>query len=198
MYTAEECKDFFGLRDWYELIKSLRRRLQGTGKKVAFVECVVDDTTEEFALNSDLLTMSLCRNFGGKAEFRKKILDIFHLKCFGYRALLKPPSMPSLLRANQEDQTNPRHLMILTSSQAILPLLFSCEILQRQTTDVLIGSGFQMDLNELHLVQQIDRVKVAMSKGETCVLLNHNNIYEVTAYATARRIHCCCRPCTMY
>jgi hypothetical protein len=41
-----------------------------------------------------------------------------------------------------------------------------------------VGSRFPDDVSELQLVQQINRVKTAMAKGRTIVLVNHDNIYE--------------------
>ena len=82
-----------------------------------------------------------------------------------------------LVRGNLADRAS-RHLMLLTHNAAALQLLFDGGLLREEEVDVLFGSRFKEDLSELMLVQQVNRVKVAMAKGHTIVLVNHDNIYE--------------------
>nr|ADD95859.1 hypothetical protein [uncultured organism MedDCM-OCT-S12-C54] len=82
-----------------------------------------------------------------------------------------------LVRGNLSDRAS-RHIMLLTQNAAALQLLFDGGLLREQEVDVLFGSRFPDDVSELQLVQQVNRVKMAMAEGRTIVLVNHDNIYE--------------------
>ena len=60
--------------------------------------------------------------------------------------------MTQLIAANLRDR-GCRNLMLLTRNVSALRLLFSCELLDERTADVLFGSAFPEDLSELHLVR---------------------------------------------
>ena len=92
----------------------------------------------------------------------------------GYR--FRVPTL-ELVRSNLQDRTS-RHIMLLTHNAAALALLFDCGLLRELEVDVLFGSRFPDDVSELQLVQQVNRVKMAMAAGRTIVLVNHDNIYE--------------------
>ncbi|KAL1512226.1 hypothetical protein AB1Y20_005488 [Prymnesium parvum] len=82
-----------------------------------------------------------------------------------------------LVLGNLQDRSS-RHLMLLTHNAAALQLLFYGGMLKEDGVDVLFGSRFPDDVSELQLVQQVNRVKIAMAEGRTIVLVNHDNIYE--------------------
>ena len=163
IYTGQKGRDFVGMRDYYNLVKLLRSKLLKSSEDI----------------DPDLLTFSLCRNFGGKKELLVKVLECFLKHCFKEAQLLtpSPPPVVHLIKANLEDQAA-RHLMLLTKNSAALSLMLGCGLLSERTTKVLIGSEFVDDKNELHLITQINDVKLAMANGSTVVLLNHDNIYE--------------------
>lgn len=58
-------RDYLGMRDYYCLLKLLRHQLSGGGND----------------LNRELLTFSVCRNFGGKPELLQRTLEAFHYQC---------------------------------------------------------------------------------------------------------------------
>lgn len=164
VYVGQRGRDFVGMRDYYNLVKLLRSEMRRT----------------KSGFEPNLLAFSLCRNFGGKPELMAKILERFMQHCFNKsveQAIGGPPSALALIRANLADPSA-RHLMVLTRNGAALSILFGCGILDPKRTATLIGSDFQDDNTELHLIQQINQVKQAMATGSTIVLLNHDNIYE--------------------
>jgi hypothetical protein len=59
--------------------------------------------------------------------------------------------------------------MILSQNETILQLLFGCQIIDESTVSVLVGSRFKDDLEELHLIQQINKVKRAMAEGTVSI-----------------------------
>jgi hypothetical protein len=173
VYTSQASfgRDFFGMRDYYSLVKLLRQRLNSRSAKNQDGNPVFDDA---------LLTAAVLRNFGGNPSLTEYSLNQFLKACFGEQtatALTHKPQINELIRDNLRDLTA-RHLMVLTSNGAALPVLFGCKLLNTRKTSVLIGSEFKEDISELHLVQQINEVKLAMASGSTIVLLNHDNIYE--------------------
>jgi hypothetical protein len=159
VYTTQKGSEFIGMRDYYSLIKYLRLDLH------------------EVNFNPSTLTLAICRNFGGKEEVMKKTLQIFHKNCFNSSPPEVLPASKDLLIANLSDKVA-RHLMVLTKNGAALSLMFGANILDKRNTVVLVGSEFKGDQTELHLVQQINQVKLAMAAGKTLVLVNHDNIYE--------------------
>lgn len=125
---------------------------------------------------SDLLAYAVARNFGGQPEMFQDILRTYLDE---FDPSYRPESVPimTLIIDNLKSE-NSRHLMLLTKNGTALPLLFESGILDPNHSTILIGSGFEDDQAELHLVKQINDVKLAMLRGDTCVLVNHDNIYE--------------------
>eukprot|EP00004_Rigifila_ramosa_P001109 TRINITY_DN1107_c0_g1_i3.p1 TRINITY_DN1107_c0_g1~~TRINITY_DN1107_c0_g1_i3.p1 ORF type:complete len:6204 (+),score=1430.96 TRINITY_DN1107_c0_g1_i3:1580-18613(+) len=164
VYEKQKGRDFIGMRDFYHLIKLLRKELVTSGKD----------------LSPQQLLFALCRNFGGKKEILDHVVATFYKSCFSEaeRESFPPaPSLRDLIQANLTDKHS-RHLMLITINDAALPLVLGCKLLSEKDTTVLIGSQFKEDASELQLVQQINEVKNAMAAGTTVVLLNHDNIYE--------------------
>ena len=168
VYTAQRGRDFFGMRDFYQLVKLIKRELR----------------TNHKYLSSELLAYAICRNFGGKTQLLNKALETFDSVCSAdaensskksrkkqskQKCLVEcvPPTL-ELVVANLEDESA-RHLMLLTRNGAALPLLLGCSILQEENTTVLVGSEFTDDRSELYLVSQINEVKVAMATGVSSI-----------------------------
>ena len=125
-----------------------------------------------------LVMYSLERNFGGHPELIKTVRTAFSTECFSEEELsVAPLTAPELIRSNLCDNSA-RHLMVLTCCGAAISLLFSDELLDINNTEVLVGNTFKDDAHELHLIQQVNRVKTAMARGGTVVLHNHDAIYE--------------------
>jgi len=78
--------------------------------------------------------------------------------------------------------------MLLTQNSSALRLLFECGLLQANSSgpsasnapnaEVLIGSKFQRDNNELRIIEHINAIKRTMAKGGKAILVNHSSIYE--------------------
>jgi hypothetical protein len=164
VYTQQQGRDFVGMRDYYQLVKLLRSKMQ-----LAASACDAD-------LSPWLLTKALCRNFGGKLQLLRKIITVFYRHCFDAQPPEVLPDPLTLIKENLLD-TQARHLMVLTRNGSALSLMLGCGLLDI-TTPVLIGSSWQDDQTELHLVGQIQKVKQAMASGSTVVLHDCDNIYE--------------------
>jgi hypothetical protein len=162
-------REFIGMRDFYCLLKMLRTK--------------IGDSEE---LSAPLLIYALCRNFNGKPILMDKILQTFHKVCFYGQVNddslsdvlggMIPPTIQLIKDCINSPQN--RHLMLLTKNSTALSLVFGCRLLREQDVCVLIGSQFKKDMEELHLIQQINDIKNAMFEGRPVVLLNHDGIYE--------------------
>ena len=169
VYTTQDGRDFVGMRDYYQLIKLLRKSL-------------AEETGGE--LTPRMLAVALCRSFGGKSALLQQILQACFKRCFGLllwhageaEAPQVLPNVRELIDSNLGD-SSARHLMLLTRNGSALPLLFATGLIQ-PSTPVLFGSSYPDDQTELFLIGQINAVKDAMAEGSTIVLIDTSNIYE--------------------
>jgi len=188
VYTAQGGRDFIGMRDYYQLLKLLRKAINGTGS----------------GITPAVLTHALCRSFGGKPELLLRILRIFHAHVAAASGAKQPslvervtkhqaaPAQDRALEAHEVPPTvdliasnlgdrGARHLMCLTRNAAALPLLLGSGLVDRDPTKtrVLVGSEFPDDAgSELYLVTQVHAVKAAMAEGKTLMLVNHDHVFE--------------------
>eukprot|EP01083_Nonionella_stella_P220629 789175_1 len=150
---------------------------------------------------------AICRNFGGLTDsmFDKymfeMILTAFDLKddhddvIQWKRVLCGEMSALNLIRANitqsMSKDNNPetqnydmRHVMLITDTEALWKYLYEMDILQHNTSTVIFGNQFKNDQNSLlYLHQNLDKIKNAIVKGHTIVLLHldylYNSLYDV-------------------
>jgi hypothetical protein len=182
---GEHSRDFIGMRDYYSLLKQLR--LSGTDVNV----------------DPETLSYGVCRNFGGKPESMTKILKLFCETCFGSSISPNHPCFSSLpaikLIGDNLQSVFSRHLMVLSPNDSALQLLIGCDVISLVNSTVLIGSRFKDDIQELHLIQQINKVnkyiiiiynlmhsltmvmsqvKNAMERGQVVTLLHNESMFE--------------------
>ncbi|KAM4715158.1 LOW QUALITY PROTEIN: E3 ubiquitin-protein ligase rnf213-beta [Anableps anableps] len=155
---------FFGLRDYYSLIKMLF--------------AVVKATQEE--PNGEQLVEVILRNFSGQPDdfdpvtfFQDVLQDLTEVP--------RPRTLQMILR-NLDHGTNEesRYLLLLTTNNAAL------HILQQQVfakgdyppPEIIFGSGFPKDQEYAQICRNVNRVKTCMETGRTVVLLNMQNLYE--------------------
>lgn len=157
IYTHQDGRPWIGMRDFYSLIKSLRR---------------LPHTQHNFVT-------ALCRNFGGRRDVLHRVLTTF-CDQLGHPHMdtSAVPASLTLIRDNLNDM-DARHLMVLTVHGAAMGLLFQCGVVKLGGgTLVLIGSSFSSDASEYHLISQINQIKRAMQVGQKVVLLNCDMLYE--------------------
>jgi hypothetical protein len=159
VYTHQTKADFFGLRDFYSLVKYINSRMKDS-------------------LNMELLVSAVTRNFGGRPEELNNIVRTFcnHVGLdFGNSFSLMSPL--ENVRQNLLDD-NARNLMLLTKNNAALAILFDQKLLSHDQTEVIFGSNFPKDNTELHICMNIQRIKNCMARGTTVVLVNCEDMYE--------------------
>ena len=167
VYTMQAERPFFGMRDYYSLLKLIRSAGGSLGWKV--------------------LLRAICRNFGGKIEFLDGVIAAFMRQYAANRSVIghlfgasldpTPLSTFSMIQENLKDGAA-RHLMLITRNKSALQLMVGCGLLSIDHCDVLIGSQFLDDCNEYSLVSSVNKVKDCMARGRTLVLINHNDMYE--------------------
>jgi len=160
VYRCQTRKDFFGLRDFYSMVKFMIRNMHNS-------------------LSVDLLVKAVYRNFGGRPEEMSKILSIF-CDCMGLdvSTVKALPTTLDMIKENLAD-SRARHLMLLTRNNAALSILFDQGILAHDRTEVIFGTDFIKDSDiEMHVCTAIQSIRYCMAKGRTVVLVNCEDLYE--------------------
>lgn len=158
----KEGKGFFGLRDYYSLIKMIFAAAKSSQQKPSTAE----------------IFKAVLRNFCGKDN-----LD--PVKVFA-KALKVTPNLENLnviefVRENihaigQEEEC--RYLLLLTKNYAALQILQQSFFSEKNLPEIIFGSSFPKDQEYTQICRNINRVKICMETGRTVVLLNLQNLYE--------------------
>lgn len=155
-------KGFFGLRDYYSLIKMMFAVAKASEQKPS----------------AEQIVEAVLRNFSGKD-------DINAVTVFISRSKLKPNlesiSAIELVRQNisaigQDEEC--RYLLILTKNYAALQILQQTFFSEQYQPEIIFGSSFPKDQEYTQICRNINRVKICMETGQTIVLLNLQNLYE--------------------
>ncbi|XP_076138840.1 E3 ubiquitin-protein ligase RNF213-like isoform X1 [Alosa pseudoharengus] len=156
----EQFGEFFGLRDFYSLVKLI----------VSYaIETNGRPSNEE-------LTTAVQRNFGGFDSI--DILKIFG-DVFGQKT--EKCDTISLLRENLTICTSgftSRYLLLPTTNHAALQILKLQGIINEESTEVIFGSGFPHDEEYSQVCRTVNRVKTCMETGRAVILLNIQSLYE--------------------
>ncbi|XP_031429872.2 E3 ubiquitin-protein ligase rnf213-alpha-like [Clupea harengus] len=156
----EQFSEFFGLRDFYSLVKLIVSYAKETNGRPS---------------NEDL-TKAVQRNFGGFDSI--DILKIFS-DVFGEKT--KKCDTTSLLRENLKMGTSgfkSRYLLLPTTNHAALNILKLQGIINEDNTEVIFGSGFPHDEEYSQVCRTVNRVKTCMETGRAVILLNIQGLYE--------------------
>ncbi|XP_063997715.1 E3 ubiquitin-protein ligase rnf213-alpha-like [Pogoniulus pusillus] len=156
--------EFFGLRDFYSLIKMV----------VSYMRDMKRNTQEE------LLVKAIQRNFGGSADIDP--LEIFQ-DCISDIRLTRAPrtSCIRLLQENlgtQQPGFMSRYLLLLTTNNAAFQIIQMTRLINADNCDIIFGSGFPRDQDYSQVCRSVNRVKICMEIGRPVVLLNIQNLYE--------------------
>ena len=166
---ATSSKDYFGLRDFYHIIKLL------------YILCKRFDNL----LTKSMISYSIKRNFGGITDIN--IIEIFnqYLNIPDSEDDIGPLSDPlSLITSSLESKSHEdpyfrsRYLLLLTDDYVALDILFNSHILN-EDTKVMFGSTFPLDQEYFSICHNLNRIKIFMETGKTVVLTNLSNVYEI-------------------
>ncbi|XP_061431037.1 LOW QUALITY PROTEIN: E3 ubiquitin-protein ligase rnf213-alpha-like [Lethenteron reissneri] len=151
-------RGFFGLRDFYSLVKMLFGTCQRSGSAPTVPE----------------LQRAILRNFGGS-------LDVEPLAIFGVadQGCHDPLSLVRENIASGADETECRYLLLLTQNYSALSILQQDASLGlADGAEIIFGSSFPRDQEYTQVCRTINRIKVCMEAGRMVVLLNLQGLYE--------------------
>ncbi len=170
--AKEKNREFFGLRDFYCLIKMIYWNIK-------------DDVNN---LDQPFLERAVRRNFGGLVDIDpvELFLDQFHkdnIRLDNYSN--KPLNVidlikEALLTKTTEDEN--RYLLLLSQNENALDLINNY-ILKEFDRDnnkikIIFGSSFPNDQKYSQICRKIHQIKLSMELGKTVILMNLENLYE--------------------
>lgn len=165
---ALEMREFFGLRDFYSLLKMVYAFADQKKRRPTWHQ----------------LQHAIRRNFGGMDTIDPVEVFMGELKTINIterRHSDDPDCSPAgLIQAcltGETKDSESRYLLLLTENYGALTILQQ-EILQKQKAITIFGSSFPSDQEYTQVCRNINRIKVCMETGNTVVLLNLENLYE--------------------
>ena len=170
--NKDEIREFFGLRDFYTMIKMLCWKCIDTGSP---------PTPEDYR-------HAILRNFSGHRRINPleklpNAAEYISLEESNNEALelIKDSLRPIKVLADEPEENIPkqenRYLLFITENQSALQIL-QTELLKDETPYVFYGSSFPKDTEYTQVCVNINKIKVCMEKGIPVVLLNYEQIYE--------------------
>uniref|UniRef100_A0A3B4YE64 RING-type E3 ubiquitin transferase n=1 Tax=Seriola lalandi dorsalis TaxID=1841481 RepID=A0A3B4YE64_SERLL len=155
---------FFGLRDYYSLIKMLFAAVK---------------STQQEPDGGQLVEAILC-NFSGQPEGFDPV--IFFQEVLQNLTEIPRPSTLQMVKKNLDHDTDQesRYLLLLTTNNAALHILQQQVFAKGDCTqpEIVFGSGFPKDQEYAQVCRNVNRVKTCMETGRTVILLNMQNLYE--------------------
>ncbi|XP_066560678.1 E3 ubiquitin-protein ligase rnf213-alpha [Amia ocellicauda] len=156
----KQSKEFFGLRDYYSLIKMVFAMTKATDQ---------EPTTKQ-------IVEAVLRNFSGRDD-----VDAVATFTSKHNRDLERINTIELVRQNieaigQDDEC--RYLLVLTKNYAALQILQQTFFLDQYQPEIIFGSSFPKDQEYTQICRNINRVKICMETGQTIILLNLQNLYE--------------------
>ncbi|KAG5853532.1 hypothetical protein ANANG_G00026970 [Anguilla anguilla] len=158
-----EGKGFFGLRDYYSLIKMVFDSSK-TSKQRPSAEQIVE---------------AVLRNFSGRDDM--DVVSIFTDSMHISPNLEGTISTIELVRKNIlaiGSKNECRYLLVLTKNYAALQILQQMFFSDQHHPEIIFGSSFPKDQEYTQICCNINRVKICMETGQTVILLNLQNLYE--------------------
>ncbi|KAM9519265.1 E3 ubiquitin-protein ligase rnf213-alpha-like [Salvelinus alpinus] len=158
--SPEKGKGFFGLRDYYSLIKMLFA-ITKASEQIPSAEKIVE---------------AVLRNFSGRDDVDAVTVFTETLKI---NPNLERISAIELVRQNLSAQEEDcRYLLLLTKNYAALQILQQTFFSESCQPEIIFGSSFPKDQEYTQICRNINRIKICMETGRTVVLLNLQNLYE--------------------
>ncbi|XP_052808691.1 E3 ubiquitin-protein ligase rnf213-alpha-like isoform X2 [Mya arenaria] len=172
--ATEQMREFFGLRDFYSLVKMV----------YSFVETSHQPPTWYEMLHA------VRRNFGGLDRVHPEEIFRHNLpqeitRTTGIHRTRDPDCSPyGLIQACLFDTyktgSESRYMLLLTENFGALSIIQ--QLLQTKGNEIrpitIFGSSFRSDQEYTQVCRNINKIKVCMETGNTVVLLNLDNLYE--------------------
>ncbi|XP_014821245.1 PREDICTED: E3 ubiquitin-protein ligase RNF213-like [Calidris pugnax] len=157
--------EFFGLRDFYSLIKMI---LSYTQDK----QCISQE---------EIIIKAIQRNFGGSSDISPVELFRNCIRELDLQPDLETSHTLRLLKENmgkQQAGLMSRYLLLLTTNHAAFHIIQMTQLIDAENCEIIFGSGFPQDQDYSQVCRSVSRVKICMETGRPVVLLNIHNLYE--------------------
>ncbi|CAL8240472.1 unnamed protein product [Gadus morhua 'NCC'] len=155
---------FFGLRDYYSLVKMLFLMVNHSQQEP-------DDRQ---------LVEAILHNFSGQPDSFDPL--IFFNEVFKNLSEVPRPSALQMIKSNLacDSGLENRYLLLLTTNNAALYMLQQHIFANgdQAPPEIVFGSGFPKDQEYSQVCRNVNRVKTCMETGRTVILLNMQNLYE--------------------
>ncbi|XP_062570766.1 E3 ubiquitin-protein ligase RNF213-like isoform X2 [Saccostrea cucullata] len=161
-----KAREFFGLRDFYSLVKMI---------------CAIA-AEKRRSPDQQELVIAIKRNFGGLEgldpvqEFGHFLPDLSRTQLVHKITKTDTALLRECLRY-EENKKESRYILLLTENYGALNLLHQL-MGNEENTHIIFGSSFPRDQEYIEICRNINRIKVFMETGKTVVLLNLENLYE--------------------
>ncbi|XP_023555015.1 E3 ubiquitin-protein ligase RNF213 [Octodon degus] len=163
-------KEFFGLRDYYSLIKMVYAMAKASNKKPS-PQNIAQAVLRNFSGKDDIQALDIFTTSLPEAKWTEEVNTI---------ELIKQNIYGGLQRAlgTELDDTETRYLLVLTKNYVALQILQQTFFGEDQQPEIIFGSSFRQDQEYMQICRNINRVKICMETGKMVVLLNLQNLYE--------------------
>ena len=165
----DEVREFFGLRDFYTMIKMLGWKCIEKGAPPS-PEDYRSAILRNFSGHRNIAPLQEIPNPASLVSLDEKENEALEL----IKDSLKPLKIEHGENAPKQEN---RYLLFITENQSALRIL-QTELLREETPYVFYGSSFPKDTEYTQVCVNINKIKVCMEKGIPVVLLNYEQIYE--------------------
>ncbi|KAH3735719.1 hypothetical protein DPMN_042254 [Dreissena polymorpha] len=173
--ASDRMREFYGLRDFYSLVKMVYGFVANNKRKPTWLE----------------MLHAIKRNFGGldlvdpEACFKQHLQTVISCERITDPKQDGPDcSAKGLIEAclfdSLKSQGESRYLLLLTDNYGALSMIQQ-QILSKRSEIrpiTIFGSSFPSDQEYTQVCRNINKIKVCMETGNTVVLLNLENLYE--------------------
>ncbi|XP_010854827.1 PREDICTED: E3 ubiquitin-protein ligase RNF213 [Bison bison bison] len=162
-------KEFFGLRDYYSLIKMVFAAAKASNKKPS-PQDIAHAILRNFSGKDDIHALDIFSANLPEAKYTEEVstMQLIHQNIYGH--LQK-------MHGRELDDSESRYLLVLTRNYVALQILQQAFFITDQP-EIIFGSSFPKDQEYTQICQNINRVKICMETGKMVVLLNLQNLYE--------------------
>ena len=167
---SNQKREFFGLRDFYSLVK---------------MPFAYSQSSRQFPTWNQL-EHCIRRNFGGQEQ--ENVVKVFRRCCptdTNYNSAIDDTNDNTpigLIRASIQKNEyfmfgESRYLLLLTKNYAAFNIIRQ-GILTDEDPVIIFGNSFPKDQEYTQICRSINRIKLCMAAGQTIVLLNLDNLYQ--------------------
>ncbi|XP_060590374.1 E3 ubiquitin-protein ligase rnf213-alpha-like [Ruditapes philippinarum] len=169
--ASEEKREFFGLRDFYSLMKMINQ--------------IVLRSKQSYLPTYIKLRFAVRRNFSGLDNFDTFKIFIRQLTHFDEKKERQEhdpdDSFTGLLKSwITNEYSDSRHLLLLTENYSSAIAMFEQAFLTKTKIQpiVIFGGSFRRDQEYTQICRNINKIKICMETGKLVILVNSDNLYE--------------------